>query len=228
MRPPAIVAIALTVQNAALFAICVALKPVNEFVGVVYVLWMTIPTLTAAVGSVNSRRTAVAAVSASIASVACWDYLLLVKGLFWDQSVDRAELAVAYPVGGVIIGVVWAGFVQVIVDAVDLSATRGETSRTTAGMKKGAVFGGICSLVVAMLFFLIGGPTSDGRGPEVEALRQETDRHVAVVSLALLILGTVACTLLGALIGRIYRLKPSFNIDHETPRFVQKANQSSG
>jgi hypothetical protein len=218
MRKIATVGIALLIQNAAFVTICVALNPVNEFVGIVYILWMTIPALTAAILSVNHSWYGIAAVIASIVSVTCWSYLLLGKGLFWDESVSRAGLAIAYLIVGLVIGVVCAGFVQVVIDAVESAAIRGETSRMLAGMKKGVVFGGVCSLVVAILVFLIGGGTVSGRGPEAQALREEISRQTEVVSFASLIVGTFACTLLGALIGRIRQNKqfPIADLDNQT------------
>ncbi|MFN0055441.1 MAG: hypothetical protein ACKV0T_25115 [Planctomycetales bacterium] len=78
MRARATLITLVVIQNAVFLAICITQRPEDELLAMIYVSWMIIPTLTLAIGTVNQRWAAMATAVASAASIACWDYLLIV------------------------------------------------------------------------------------------------------------------------------------------------------
>ncbi len=203
MRTLATVAILIVAENTAFSAYCIAVRPDNERMAIIYFSWMIIPAFTSAIVTVNRPWSLVATGLTSVINVCCWDYLLLVKELFWGQTDDRPGLASVYATAGIAIGFICAGFVRVIVNAIESSELREQTSNVSIGIKKAAEFGSCCSLAAALLVFLLR-PALSGRGPQADMIRSRITHDYLLISAALLILGTIGAIVIGGLIGRIY------------------------
>jgi len=202
VRTLAIVSFLIAAENALLVAFCLALKPAEHSMGFTYLAWMIVPALTAAIGTVNRHWGPVATVITALISVTLWDWLLLERGLFWEEGYHRPLLAAIYAAVGIAIGMICAAFVWVIRHAVDSSSAGGQMG---VALRKAASFGILCSLIAAILFFFFGQPAIGGRGPNVDRERSLARDRAAVGSVALLIIGTVGATTVGALVGQVYR-----------------------
>jgi len=200
----AIVIILIAAETAAFIALCLSVRPDEHSMGLIYISWMIVPALTTAIGTVNHRWGPIATVVTSLLSVACWNWLLLVRGLFWDDGYDRETLAIIYAMIGTVIGILCAGIVGVIREAVESSSASGRGPRVVIAIRKGASFGFLCSFVAASIFFVLGQPSISGARPNVDKAREQARRQAAVVSIALILVGTIGTTAVGALVGQIY------------------------
>jgi hypothetical protein len=202
------------IEITAMAAICLFVQPEHSSLdGIyllgIYVFWMSLPTLTATIGALNHRRRTGVTLAAMLASVACWGGLLVITrcfdqhlGIVRDAPFSLLGLVLVHAGFGLCISIIWLGFVQVILYAV--AHFNDGPSKIKAGVKKGAAFGGLCSFVAAALVYTIGPPTSDVRSPATILLRQEIERNYSIASLATLLIGTLTCILLGALIARVH------------------------
>lgn len=149
--------------QAAFFATTAYLKPTTWF-GAFYLTWVLIPATVAALAFMP-RLHFVAAILNAVLAALMWDYLFLQHGYFWPgRPKETPSLAIGYVVIAAGLAFVVAGYVHVIVTAINAAPATSMLQRVVGATRKGIGFSALCALVaVAVLTFAT--PSLGGREP---------------------------------------------------------------
>jgi len=154
-RWPALLVL-LLIQHALFVALSVWLAPTEGSFAALFLAWLTLPALTAAVGLCASRKHVIAAAVNGAVAATLIDYLFLVHGYYWPERPEIAvTLALIYLLFGFGISTACGGFVHVIMTALDRHAATTMSQRITIAGRKGLTFSSLCMAITLPVLLLL-------------------------------------------------------------------------